>query len=132
VRIAFVGAGSVLFTRLLVHDLLAFPALRDDVELVLHDVDPRRLEVAGAATRQVCVAQGGAARVRETLERRAALEGADYVVFTVQVGGHEATVRDFEIRGGTGSGPRSATRSGSVACSARCGRFRSSARRPAS
>ena len=35
--------------------------------------------------------------MRTTLDRREALDGADYVLFTVQVGGHEATVRDFEI-----------------------------------
>ena len=87
----------MIFTRMLVNDLLAFPELRDELDLVLHDVDPRRLEVAGAATRHVCEARGAAARVRETLDRRAALDGADYVIFTVQVGGHDATVRDFEI-----------------------------------
>jgi alpha-galactosidase len=96
-RVAFIGAGSVIFTRTLVNDLLAFPELRDDLELVLHDVDARRLRVAGAATRHVCEARGAAAGVRETLVRREALDGADYVIFTVQVGGHEATVRDFEI-----------------------------------
>jgi alpha-galactosidase len=96
-RVAFIGAGSVTFTRTLVGDLLAFPELRDDLELVLHDIDPRRLDVAAAATRLDCAARDAKARVRETLDRREALDGADYVVFTVQVGGHEATVRDFEI-----------------------------------
>jgi alpha-galactosidase len=96
-RVAFVGAGSVTFTRTLVNDLLAVPELGDDLELVLHDVDARRLAVAAAATRRVRGEHGAAARVRETLDRRDALDGADYVVFTVQVGGHEATVRDFEI-----------------------------------
>ncbi|MDQ3822841.1 MAG: alpha-galactosidase [Actinomycetota bacterium] len=96
-RVTFIGAGSVIFTRMLVNDLLAFDELRDDYELVLHDIDERRLRVAGTATRHVCEVRGAGARVRETLDRREALEGADYVIFTVQVGGHEATVRDFEI-----------------------------------
>jgi alpha-galactosidase len=96
-RVAFIGAGSVIFTRMLVNDLLAFAELRDDLELVLHDIDARRLRVAGAATRHVVKARAAGATVRETLERRDALDGADYVIFTVQVGGHDATVRDFDI-----------------------------------
>jgi alpha-galactosidase len=50
-----------------------------------------------AAVRQVRDARGAQARLLGTLERREALDGADYVLFTVQVGGHEATLRDFEI-----------------------------------
>ena len=91
----FVGAGSVTFTRTLVEDLLAYPALHGTLELVLHDVDTRRLEAAEALVRAVDADHGAA--VRATLDRREALEGADYVLFTVQVGGHEATLRDFEI-----------------------------------
>ena len=96
-RVAFVGAGSVSFTKTLVADLLAYPELHGRLELVLHDIDPRRLEVAEALVRSVDRERGAAASVRATLDRRDALDGADYVLFTVQVGGHEATVRDFEI-----------------------------------
>jgi alpha-galactosidase len=96
-RIAFIGAGSVEFTKTLVGDLLTFPALRDDLELALHDIDPRRLEAASAIVQRVAEVREAAPRVTATLERREALDGADYVLFTVQVGGHEATLRDFEI-----------------------------------
>jgi alpha-galactosidase len=96
-RIAFIGAGSVEFTKTLVGDLLGFPALRDDLELALHDIDRRRLDVADVMVRRVAEARGARPRVAATLERREALAGADYVLFTVQVGGHEATLRDFEI-----------------------------------
>ena len=90
-RVAIVGAGSVTFTRILVADLLSYPAL-SEIELALHDIDRRRLDVAEALVRGL-----GAKHVRTTLDRREALDGADYVLFTVQVGGHEATLRDFEI-----------------------------------
>ncbi len=96
-RVAFVGAGSVSFTKTLVADLLAYPELHGGLELVLHDIDPRRLEVAEALVRSVDATRGAGATVRGTLDRRDALDGADYVVFTVQVGGHEATLLDFEI-----------------------------------
>ena len=44
-KIAFVGAGSVEFTGMLVADILAYPELRDTV-ISLHDIDPERLETA--------------------------------------------------------------------------------------
>ena len=96
-KVALVGAGSVEFTKTLVGDLLAFPELHGRLELALHDVDSRRLTAARALADYCNRARGAGARVTETLERRRALEDADYVLFTVQVGGHDATVRDFEI-----------------------------------
>ena len=42
-RIAFIGAGSVEFTRDLLGDLLGFPELAD-IEIALHDIDPERLD----------------------------------------------------------------------------------------
>jgi alpha-galactosidase len=95
-RIAFVGAGSVEFTKTLVSDLLAYPEL-SELEFALHDIDQRRLDAACAIARYVTGAHAANTRVTGTLDRREALEGADYVLFTVQVGGHEATLRDFEI-----------------------------------
>jgi alpha-galactosidase len=95
-KIAFVGAGSVEFTRNLVGDILAFPEL-GDAELALHDIDAERLETAAALARLVADGLGLRPRVTATLDRRAALDGADYVINSVQVGGHAATVRDYEV-----------------------------------
>jgi alpha-galactosidase len=95
--VAFVGAGSVTFTKTLVSDLLAYPELHGELDLALHDVDPRRLEVAEAIVRSVDATRGAGATVSGTLDRRDALDGADYVLFMVQIGGHEATLLDFEI-----------------------------------
>jgi alpha-galactosidase len=95
-KIAFIGAGSVEFTRNLVGDILAFPEL-GDAELALHDIDAERLETAAALARLVADGLGLRPRVTATLDRRAALEGADYVINSVQVGGHAATVRDYEV-----------------------------------
>ena len=47
-KIAFVGAGSVEFTRNLLGDILAFPELAGS-EISLHDIDSERLETAEAA-----------------------------------------------------------------------------------
>ncbi len=96
VRIAFIGAGSVEFTKNLLGDILTFPELAD-AEIALHDIDDERLAAGEAIARWTNEAVGASAAISSHRERRAALEGADYVVNMVQVGGHEATVLDFEL-----------------------------------
>jgi len=95
-RIAFVGAGSVEFTKNLLGDILTFPETAA-AEIVLHDIDPDRLQAAEAIARWTNDAVDAKAAISSTLDRRAALDGADYVINMVQVGMHEATLRDFEI-----------------------------------
>ena len=97
-KIAFIGAGSAVFTRNLVGDLLGFAALRDVTTFALMDIDPERLRTAEVVTKRLVAEHGARARVEAHLDRRAALEGADYVVTSVQVGGiRPATVVDFEV-----------------------------------
>ncbi len=96
VKIAFVGAGSVVFTRELLGDLLSFEELAD-THVALHDIDGERLETAAAMARWIDGELGGRATVTTHLERRAALDGADFVINMVQVGMHAATLADFEI-----------------------------------
>ena len=98
-KIAFIGAGSTVFTRNLVGDVLSHPELRDDTTFALMDIDAERLRtaeiVASAAGRGP---RRGRARSRRRTDRRAALDGADYVVTSFQVGGYKpSTVVDFEV-----------------------------------
>ncbi len=95
-KIAFVGAGSVVFTQGLLADLYAYPELKD-ARIALHDIDPERLRVAEAVAHRVAAVRGVDASVVATLDRREALAGADFVINTVQVGGYAATAADFEI-----------------------------------
>ncbi|MER7500292.1 alpha-glucosidase/alpha-galactosidase [Nonomuraea pusilla] len=95
-KIVFVGAGSVVFTHGLLADLLAHPELHG-ITVALHDIDPERLAVAEAVARRIAAARGARPTVTATLDRRAALDGADFVINMIQVGGHRATVTDFEI-----------------------------------
>ncbi|HET8952887.1 MAG TPA: alpha-glucosidase/alpha-galactosidase [Solirubrobacteraceae bacterium] len=95
-RIAFVGAGSTVFTRNLIGDVLAIPELAGTT-FALMDIDPQRLETSRAAAQQLVAAHGADATVEATLDRRAALAGADYVVTCFQVGGLESTLVDFEV-----------------------------------
>lgn len=95
-RIAFVGAGSVVFTRQLVADLLGFSDL-GPVDLALHDVDSERLAVAEATALRLVDQLGGSLRVTAHLDRRTALDGADVVVNMIQVGGIDATITDLTV-----------------------------------
>ena len=94
--IVIVGAGSVEFTRELLGDILSFPEL-GSVRIVLHDIDVERLETAEAIARATAHAAGAQPEVVASADRRRALDGADYVINVIQVGMHQATVRDIEI-----------------------------------
>jgi alpha-galactosidase len=95
-KIAFIGAGSVVFTKNLLGDILDFPALRE-VEIALHDIDADRLTTADAMARYVADAREASPAITTHEERRSAIEGADYVINMVQIGGHPSTLVDFEL-----------------------------------
>ncbi|MFN0281685.1 MAG: alpha-glucosidase/alpha-galactosidase [Kineosporiaceae bacterium] len=95
-RVTFVGAGSVVFTRDLLADLLRFPELAQ-LSLALHDIDPERLATAEATAHRVAAQVGARPTVTTHLDRRPALEGADFVVTMAQVGGIDATRTDFDV-----------------------------------
>ena len=95
-RVTFIGAGSVVFTRQLIADLLRFPELVD-LDIALFDIDQERLDVAEGTARQVSDRLGARATISATLDRRAALAGADFVINMIQVGGIAATRKDLEI-----------------------------------
>ena len=95
-RITLIGAGSVEFTRILLADLSDFPELTE-ATIVLHDIDPERLDTAQQIADATTRATGAHFTVESHLDRRAALDGADFVINEIQVGGFDATLRDFEI-----------------------------------
>jgi alpha-galactosidase len=95
-KIAFIGAGSVVFTQGLLADLFAFEELKG-VHIALHDIDAERLATAEGAARHIAGHLGAAPRITAHADRRAALTGADFVINIVQVGMREATRTDFEI-----------------------------------
>jgi alpha-galactosidase len=95
--IAFVGAGSVVFTKDLVADLLRMSDL-GPLELRLHDIDPERLATAEGMTHKVAQQLGVASpSVTTSLERGPAFEGADFVINSIQVGGIDGTRTDFAV-----------------------------------
>src|SRR3954452_20090503 len=94
--IAFVGAGSVEFTRQLLADIFGFSDL-PEVTIRLHDIDPDRLSTAEGIAHQVAQQRGVQPTIVTSAGRREALTGADFVVNMVQVGGIAATRLDFEV-----------------------------------
>jgi len=95
--ITFVGAGSTVFARALLGDILSFPELGGCI-IRLFDIDPERLATSELVARKVVEAVGCQATIEATTDRRRALEGASYVINMIQVGGYEpCTVTDFEI-----------------------------------
>jgi len=96
-RIVFIGAGSTVFARNLIGDILSFPELADS-ELVLHDIDEHRLGTSLTVAKRIATSLGVAPTIEATTDRRRALAGADYAISMFQVGGYRpSTVIDFEI-----------------------------------
>ncbi|MGH2544360.1 MAG: alpha-glucosidase/alpha-galactosidase [Ardenticatenaceae bacterium] len=96
-KITFIGAGSTVFARTLMGDILSFPELSGST-LTLYDIDAGRLRTSEIVGRRVVQATGAQPIIEATTDRRAALDGADYVLCMIQVGGYQpATVIDFEI-----------------------------------
>ncbi|MDQ6773423.1 MAG: alpha-glucosidase/alpha-galactosidase [Candidatus Dormibacteraeota bacterium] len=96
-KIAFLGAGSTVFARTLLGDLLSYPALAGS-RISLFDIDPERLQTSDAVARRLAEEMGVSVTIESTLDRRAALDGADYALSMFQVGGYRpSTVVDFEV-----------------------------------
>ena len=95
--ISFIGAGSTVFAKNLMGDILSFPDLASST-LRLHDIDEERLKTSEAVAHKVADALGVAPTIETSLSQDEAIEGADHVITMFQVGGYEpSTVIDFEI-----------------------------------
>ncbi len=95
-KIAFIGAGSLGFTRGLVRDLLTFPLLKD-ATLSLMDIDAERLGFAQKSVQRIIEMGKYPAKVVATMDRIEALKGADFVLVTILSGSTEVWRHDIEI-----------------------------------
>ncbi len=92
-----IGAGSTVFAKNLIGDILSYPELANS-EIRLMDIDEDRLRTSERVAHKINETLGTHGKIVATLDRRKALEGADYVIIMIQVGGYEpSTVIDFEI-----------------------------------
>ncbi|MBQ8907564.1 MAG: alpha-glucosidase/alpha-galactosidase [Clostridia bacterium] len=100
-KITFMGAGSTIFAKNVLGDVMATPALQE-VEIALYDISADRLEesylLIGALNRCFNQSRASVKKYLGVENRKEALRGADFVVNAIQVGGYEpSTVIDFEI-----------------------------------
>ncbi len=95
-KITFIGAGSTVFAKNLLVDIFGFPELAD-ATLCLYDIAPDRLRTSEIVARKVARALDARPTILATTDRTAALDGADYAICMIQVGGYPATLTDFEI-----------------------------------
>jgi alpha-galactosidase len=96
VKIAMIGAGSAVFCKTLLSDMMATPALAGAEYALMNRTEPklRRME---AFAKRMLEDNRVDARVTATLDRREAIEGADFVVVMIQVGGVDAFRIDYEV-----------------------------------
>ena len=96
IKVAFIGAGSVGFTRRLMRDLLCVPELQN-THFAFHDIDKRNLDMVQQLCTKDIAANKLPAKITGTTERRRALDEADYVINTTRIGGLEAFATDIDI-----------------------------------
>ena len=96
-KITFIGAGSTVFAKNLMGDILGFPEMAN-ATLSLMDINPERLKTSEVVAHKIARTLGVNPTIQATTDRRAALKGADYVICMIQVAGYKpGTVIDFEI-----------------------------------
>jgi alpha-galactosidase len=96
IKVAMIGAGSVVFSKNLTGDILSYPEFKN-ATLSYMDIDSQRLEVGVNLCEKVAHALGANPKIEGTTDRRAALKDADFVINMVQIGGFDSTLVDFEI-----------------------------------
>jgi alpha-galactosidase len=85
-KIVLIGAGSYVFARDIITDVLLYPKLRDS-SITLVDIDKERLDIMTAFTKRLVEQQGFNTRIESTTDRREALPDADYVITALRAGG---------------------------------------------
>ncbi len=96
IKVAIIGAGSIGFTRKMMHDILAVPELQD-THFSFTDINKRNLDMVAQLAKRDIRENDLPAKLSVTVNRRRALEGADYVFSLVRVGGLDAFKKDIDI-----------------------------------
>jgi alpha-galactosidase len=96
-KITFIGAGSTVFAKNLLGDILSFPELAE-ATISLHDIDEERLNTTQIVAERIANTLGAHPKIVATLNRRQALDGCDYAISMFQIAGYKpGTVIDFEV-----------------------------------
>jgi len=95
-KVTFLGAGSTVFARQLITDILHIEGLDEGI-IALVDIDQRRLEMAHQIAERLVEQSGKHWRVESSIERRDVLAGSDFLVNTIEVAGLANVRHDFDI-----------------------------------
>jgi alpha-galactosidase len=96
-KITFVGAGSTVFAKNLMGDILSYPELAEST-LTLFDINEERLNTSKIVAHKIADVLGVRPKIEVTTDRKRALDGADYAISMFQIAGYKpGTVTDFEI-----------------------------------
>ncbi len=95
-KITFMGAGSTVFARQLMTDVLCMEGL-DKGTFALVDVDAGRLELAHEIAEQLVKHSGKQWDVQSSIKRRDVLPGSDFIINTIEVAGMANVRHDFDI-----------------------------------
>ncbi len=95
-KIAFIGAGSIGFTRRLLSDLLTVPEFHD-IEVAFTDINQHNLDMVTQLCQRDIEANGLSIRIHSTLNRREAFQGAKYIINAARIGMLEAFEKDIEV-----------------------------------
>lgn len=96
-KITLIGAGSTVFAKNLIGDILSYPDLAG-AHFCLYDIDARRLAESEIVARRINQALGTRATIEATTDRARALDGADFAINMIQVGGYKpGTTTDFAL-----------------------------------
>lgn len=95
-KIAFIGAGSIGFTRGLLRDLLSIKEFHE-IEVAFTDIHPNNLAMVTQLCQRDINENGLSIKILSTLDRREAIRGAKYIFCTIRVGGLEAFAKDVDI-----------------------------------
>ncbi len=96
-KLTIIGAGSAVFTKNIVSDLLSIDAFKN-IEIALQDINPTRLKASHDLLKVISEKLNTSPKITSHTNRRESLAGSDFVQTTIQVGGYKpSTVIDFEI-----------------------------------
>jgi alpha-galactosidase len=93
-KFVLIGAGSDMFTRGLVGDLIRSGM---EAELALVDIDPHALEIARRMTAKMIAVRKAPIQLSASVERRDVLKGATVVICTIGVGKRRAWEQDVFV-----------------------------------
>ena len=96
-KLTIIGAGSAVFTKNIVTDLLSLDAFKK-MEISLQDIDPVRLKASHELLNVISEKLNASPKITSHTDRRESLVGSNFVQTTIQVGGYKpSTIIDFEI-----------------------------------